>query len=359
MAGGHPALAGGAAPDDGAGMNTTGMAMRGSGPKFALTPEEQVRHVLTAATLAPSVHNTQPWHFVTHHDGLDLYADDSRRLAVLDPTGRQVRLSCGAALGHCRIAARGLGLAVDVELQPDPQVPDLLARLRLRPGTPASEAEVDLATAMLHRHTYRGVFEDRPVPAALIDQLRTVAEAEGAMLRPITRLGDLVELEVLLAHADALEQRDDDYRAELGAWVGRDASFGDGIPVQALPTAGPTRGSSVTLREFHGTTAPGMPGSPADPPVVERPLVVLLSTIGDDVGAWLHAGQAMGTVLLHAASVGVLAQPLGQVTDLPGTRARLGAVLGLVGVPQLVLRMGYADERASTPRRSVEDVVRG
>jgi hypothetical protein len=324
-------------------MNTTGTATWRSGPTFALTPEEQVRHVVTAATLAPSVHNTQPWRFVTHDDGLDLYADDSRRLAVLDPTGRQVRLSCGAALVHCRIAARGLGLAVDVELQPDPRVPDLLARLRLRPGPAASEAEVDLATAMLHRHTYRGVFEDRPVPDALVDQLRALAEAEGAMLRPVTSAGDLVELEVLLARADATEQRNADYRAELGAWVGR---------------ASTTRGSSVTLRDFRVGDPPTAPGGTADPPVAERPLVVLLSTIGDDVKAWLHAGQAMGAVLLHAASAGVLAQPLGQVTDLPGTRARLGVALGLVGVPQLVLRMGYADQHATTPRRSVEDVVR-
>lgn len=339
-------------------MNTSGTATRGSGPTFALTPEEQVRHVVTAATLAPSVHNTQPWRFVTHDDGLDLYADDSRRLAVLDPTGRQVRLSCGAALVHCRIAARGLGLAVDVELQPDPRVPDLLARLRLRPGPAASEAEVDLATAMLHRHTYRGVFEDRPVPDALVDQLRALAEAEGAMLRPVTSAGDLVELEVLLARADATEQRNADYRAELGAWVGRASASSDGVPEQALPAAGTTRGSSVTLRDFRVGDPPAAPGGTADPPVAERPLVVLLSTIGDDVQAWLHAGQAMGAVLLHAASAGVLAQPLGQVTDLPGTRARLGVALGLVGVPQLVLRMGYADQHATTPRRSVEDVVR-
>ena len=46
------------------------------------------------------------------------------------------------------------------------------------------------------------------------------------------------------------------------------------------------------------------------------------------------------------------------IADLPGTRARLGVALGLVGVPQLVLRMGYADQHATTPRRSVEDVVR-
>jgi len=338
-------------------MSIVDMPVEGSGPRYALSPEEQVRHVVTAATLAPSVHNTQPWRFVPHPDGLDLFADDSRRLAVLDPFGRQVRLSCGAALLQARMAARGLGLDVGVVVQPHPETPDLLARLRLTPGRPATEAEVDVATAMLHRHTFRGVFEDRRLPDSLVGHLRRVAEAEGAMLRPVIRPDELIELEVLLARADTAEGRDEDYRAELGAWVGRDVSCGDGVPEAALTPDGPVRGSSVALRDFQpGRPAQG-PGAGGDPPAPEHPLVVVLSTDGDDVRAWLQAGQAMGSVLLHAAARGVQAQPLGQVTDLPSTRARLGAALGLLGVPQLVLRMGYAAPHAATPRRTLEQVL--
>lgn len=98
------------------------------------TPE-QVRHVVQAAGLAPSVHNTQPWRFVARPERLELLADRSRRLAVLDPDGRQLHLSCGAALLHCRVAARALGLDVAVRLLPDPTRPQLLADLVLTGGT--------------------------------------------------------------------------------------------------------------------------------------------------------------------------------------------------------------------------------
>ena len=72
----------------------------GAPPAEAVTPAQYLevarRLTVQTATRAPSVHNSQPWRFTHDPDGLDLYADDPRRLAVLDPTGRQVHLSCGA-----------------------------------------------------------------------------------------------------------------------------------------------------------------------------------------------------------------------------------------------------------------------
>lgn len=326
-------------------------------PDVQLT--EQIRKVVSAATRAPSVHNTQPWRFSAGPDSLDLYADQARRLAVVDPSGRQVDLSCGAALFHARAAARGLGLDVQVAVLPDPAVPDLLARLRLAPGTSASAAELELAAAIDQRHTFRDAFEDRVVPDRLIERLRLVAEAEGAVLRPVTEPDDLVELEVLLSSADAAEEGNEGYRQELASWVGKDAGSADGVPTSALASEEGDRGSSLRLRDFALTRPDLGTRSAAGPPVAEHPAVVVLATDRDDRRAWLQAGQALGAVLLVATSSGLLAQPLGQVTDLPGHRARLRSALGMVGVPQLVLRMGFARgaQADETPRRPLGDVL--
>ena len=62
---------------------------------------------------APSVHNTQPWAWRLRPDGVDLYADHQRRLSVADPVGRELTISCGAALHHFQVAARALGWAAD------------------------------------------------------------------------------------------------------------------------------------------------------------------------------------------------------------------------------------------------------
>ncbi len=76
-----------------------------------------LRRAAIRATRAPSVHNTQPWRFVVRDGGLDVVADWSRRLTVLDPRGRQLLMSCGCAVFNARVAlaagaARGHGRAV-------------------------------------------------------------------------------------------------------------------------------------------------------------------------------------------------------------------------------------------------------
>jgi hypothetical protein len=314
------------------------------------TPE-QLRHVVQAAGLAPSVHNTQPWRFVAHAGGLELHADATRQLTVLDPDGRQLHLSCGAALFHARCAARALGLDVQVLLLPDTARPTLLAEIALTSGQPASEPEIRLATAILQRHTHRGAFEDRAVPEPILQVLRDAAATEGARLSAVSSEDQLVQLEVLLAGADAMEERDVRYREELAHWVHGGPLRGDGIPAAALTQAA---GSSLRQRDFTLGHVAAVDGSA---PAPDRPAVVVLTTDDDEPISWLRAGQALAAVLLHAADLGVQAQPLGQVTDILAYRFGLRQALGIVGMPQLVLRMGFAHRTAVTPRRSVDEVL--
>src|SRR4051794_20740328 len=99
--------------------------------------------VITAATRAPSVHNTQPWLFHIGGGGVRVYADNTRRLSVGDPTGTALRVSCGAAILNLRLAFAQLGYPAEVHLLPDPRHPDLLAEVtpgRPRPPTPAESA---------------------------------------------------------------------------------------------------------------------------------------------------------------------------------------------------------------------------
>lgn len=324
----------------------------------ALTPSAYLdaahRAIVHAATLAPSVHNSQPWRFTYDDTGVDLFADDARRLPVLDPQGRLVHLSCGAALLHAQAAARALGFLAEADLLPDPAAPAHLARLSLVAGPPGSAKDHRLTGAILARHTYRGAFQSRALPAGLLDQLRQAAEAQGAALTPVLR-DDLIELEVLLAWAGQVQEADPAYRAETAASV-RTAPSADGIPDWAL-APDPERGSSLRQRDFAltGPRGPGLAG--AAPPTPEKPDVVLIVTDDDSPQAWLRAGMALAAVLLHAADAGVMGQPLAQATDFPAARARLRQALGLVGTPQMVLRLGYADPTAPTPRRDIDDVL--
>src|SRR5690606_15823293 len=93
------------------------------------SPSEQWRHLLRYAVVAPSGHNTQPWLFRLINDGVELFADRTRALPIVDPQDRELTISCGAALCQLRLAIRHFGFTDVVELLPDARQAHLLARV--------------------------------------------------------------------------------------------------------------------------------------------------------------------------------------------------------------------------------------
>ena len=52
--------------------------------------EAQLRFLLNYAILAPSKHNTQPWLFHVDQKSVELYADRTRVLSLVDANGREL-----------------------------------------------------------------------------------------------------------------------------------------------------------------------------------------------------------------------------------------------------------------------------
>lgn len=329
--------------------------------------EQTIRDIVEQATRAPSIHNTQPWRFVVHTSAgtvtgsskdtatIELWTDAARGLKVLDPTGRGRHISCGAALLHARLAAAAAGYAADVTLLPDPADPTHLADLELRVADPP-EADRELAAAIPARHTSRERFSDEPVDPDVIRELRRAAETEGAWLRIVDTPEDATAVAVLLADADEVQAADPAYVAELRTWTRR-GDTGDGVPASAVPDAAPAeRGSNYRLRDFVADREPDAATS-HEPPPVERPLIAVLGTPDDDIPSWIASGQALARLLLTATAHGVTASPMTQALEIPVTRARLAVELGVIGHPQMLLRLGYGASGAPTPRRPIEDVL--
>jgi hypothetical protein len=325
-----------------------------------LTPD-QVAFLVETAGRAPSVHNTQPWQFRVRRNGLDLYADQGRRLRAIDPAGREMLISCGAAVFGLRLGLRHLGYRAAVELLPDPDHPSLLARVRLdREVRPTSE-DWEMLAAVPHRHTHRGPFSPEPIPPGLLVRLQHDAIAEGATLALIDepsrgRLRDLV------AAAARWQQRNPLVRDELRDWTrkrGSDAR--DGVPARSYtsrpedeterPGAGDGR---LALRDFDQGHGEGQLEAGGPPP----PATAILVTAGDTPAEWLRAGQALNRVLVHAATSWVFAALNSQPLESPPLRALVRSRLGLPGAPQMLMQFGRAHTAAATARRPVEDVIR-
>lgn len=314
---------------------------------------------VAAATSAPSVHNTQPWQFHIADDRIEIRADFSRQLEVLDPTSRQLYVSCGAAVHHLKVALRGVGFDAEVSLVPDGDAAHV-ASVLVRPGEAPDADEIAVSAAIASRHTQREPFANRLVEPSTLDRLRRAAESEGGWLAIVDDREDQIMLTVLLEHADEAESSDPAYQAELSQWRRTEAIDGeaatDGIPATAIPTGGAERHSEVPVRDFAlGETSAAVsdPGPVPD----EKPALLILGTDDDSPTQWLQAGEALSAVLLQATVLGLRASMLGQVIDLPGTRSQLRNLLRLVGEPQMVLRVGYGEMAAATPRRPLSEVL--
>jgi len=309
------------------------------------------------ATLAPSIHNTQPWSFVIRLNRLDLYASKGRTVPVVDPVGRQQAISCGAALFGARVALSVAGFEAVTSLQPDPADPALLASITVVGTVSDAESEADAArldAAVELRHSNRRQFSSELVPDDVVELLAHAAVIEGAWLAPVRDLDDRVAMTSLSQRAKEIQNARPDYALELQAWTGSDPLRRDGVPASAAPHRSDEAHDDIPIREFD-TTGEGQ--LPAETRSRLTQTLVVLGTAGDQMRDWLVVGQALDRVLLELTSRGYVASVLSQMIEEPVVRAQLRHALRLTGRPQLVLRIGVAEPTAATPRLLPTDVI--
>lgn len=323
----------------------------------ARADEETVRAALRLAVRAPSVHNCQPWRWRVGPGTVQLYLDGSRQVPATDPHGRDLLISCGAALHHLTVGLASLGCGARVRRMPDPGHPGHLATVEPFPQ-PATAADAALAAAISRRRTDRRRFSSWPVPAELIGELLELADVLGVGLEVITDPALRWRLFRAITSAAAQQAADPAYAAELASWSGRDDDAEAGVPAANAPRTQHVPGQ-MPLREYARPSLP-QPPSTGEP---ENAALLLLTTPSDTAREWLRVGEATSAVLLTATREGLASSPLTQPLEIANTRQFVRARVARAhsAYPQILLRLGWAPvgspELPPTPRRSLDDVV--
>jgi hypothetical protein len=320
---------------------------------------EKLAYCVRYAILAPSSHNTQPWRFTLRDDRVELYADRTRNLPVIDPDNRELIISCGAALANLCVAIRHFGYEGDVSLCPQPNDADLVATVGLGRQHKPTCHEENLFKAITTRRTNRSAYEDTPISLSLRCELHTACKSQGVWLTETSEAEEKRAITELVAEGDRQQMASAEFRAELADWIRpAGAESHDGMPcyAQNIPKvrdfAAPIVARVIRTFDMGDFTA----ARDADLANASAVLAVL-STQTDSPADWLATGVALEHALLNARAAGVWASFLNQPVEIPELRLALAKPTGCPGIPQILLRMGYGRECEPTPRRGVDEVL--
>jgi len=322
------------------------------------TPDfDVIRDAVTLACRAPSVHNSQPWRWVADGAALQLWADPLRLMHATDHTGRELILSCGAVLDHLRVAMAAAGWHGNTERFPDLDDPDHLATLRFQPMDTLTEAHRLRADAIRRRHTDRlpfGAPAGWPALWSLLCRavapydvlLHVVADAE----RP--RLAEASQL------TEKLRRYDTSYISELRWWTSPFETDATHVPESALVSS--SEAACVDVARAFPPAGGGHRRATLDH---DRSKILVLSTRHDDTAVdVLRCGEAMSAVLLECTVAGMATCTLTHMTEIPMSRDVIAQVIGTVGRPQLLIRVGGSlrnDQHVErTPRLPVTEILR-
>jgi len=286
-----------------------------------------VEEMLTLASRAPSVQNSQPWLWRLTGDQLDLFADVSRQLAYADPTGRDLLISCGAALHHLQVVAAGLGWRPRVTRMPHREDPHHLATITFEPGTGSSEAYAAMR-AISARQTDRRPMLEWSAPPERLTELAEEGRRWGVQVE-IADEGARRSLARLTFTAHERQQAEPGFRQEESSRV---------------------------------TSPLGQGPRPRPSVSAEVDQVLIIATASDDSLSRLRAGEALSAMWLLAQQGGLAVVPLSQAIEVDETYGVVRDVI-LEGraCPQILLRVGWLPEGRSpllpAGRRPLDEVL--
>jgi len=317
--------------------------------------DEQLRFLLQYAILAPSGHNTQPWTFKIIPEGIEVYADFSKALGIIDHGDRELLMSVGAAITNLRVAAAHFGFATTVHHQPRPESSLPVVLVTLTESSAPDTRLLSLFGAIRRRHTNRHPFDGETIPHDAVTALCDVADLYPenlSLLMPWMQR----QTADLVAFADRALMASAGLRDELANWIRPSNSAEvDGICADALGVPPIASGAAAWLLR-HFDLGPWQANRDHD--LVKDASLLMLVSADDDRTSLVNAGEILEDLLLTITRAGLHYSFMNQPIQVSELRGRVGTLSRCKKPPQLLLRIGHATEAdAPMPRRPLKSVM--
>lgn len=330
---------------------------------------DERREILASGLAAPSAENRHELRFrITPAGSVELVATGLAGWSEQPHRKLLAQISFGAVVENMALHAGAIGLSQTTHWLPQPDRPELVARMAWHPSAQPGDP---LAAAIPARHTNRRFYRRGALGEPVLARLAHAAAAvPGAQLRWLDppALRRVALQAIRLAETERFRRRE--LHAELFGAVrfelGWRASAPHGLPPGALEVEPPMRPFFAALRHWPLMRAASRIGAhhllglrAGDLPCRLAPhLGLLVAADADEDIAALHAGRALQRVWLAAAAEGLAFQPMAASTALaaqrpgsgwvePAVQARLRALLDTMkgdarACPLMLFRIGRA-----------------
>jgi nitroreductase len=337
--------------------------------------------LVSAAILAASPHNTQPWLFKITDSSIELHIDTQRNVGALDPYLREEHIGMGCALENLMLAApangyTGAAMLLPGKLGPIPaeSKPLLLARVNLTPG---KREENELYNAIPRRHTNRGPYDPlKAISPDFVDALKHLPDDDADVkLFLFTAEADRKKIVEVSSAANTEIYSDPDVQHGSERWLRTKWSsvqkYRDGLTVDAfgLPPI-PTAIAKMMPGQMLRWAAARRTGEGYSNLMLSAPLIGFIA-VRDRYAQeqCLQAGRIWQRAHLFATARGLAARPCNEAVEMVDHERALGKPASCAALlneitgdptwqPTFVFYMGYPKLSAhASPRHPVQAVL--
>lgn len=311
-----------------------------------------MRNLIHFATLAANGHNTQPWKFAIRANAIEIYPDYSRELPVVDPNHRELWMSLGCALENLLVAARASGYAAEVTY------PDTAEMIRVNLTSDLSQP-TPLFDAIPKRQNTRSEYDGRPIPAADLDRILSLPIEPGVSLRFFAVPNEMETLVEYVNQGNLNQYADTAFVNELIEWL----RFNKKDALAALDglysvCSGNPEVPGWLGRMFVAGTKPQQQADVDTKKLRSASAALVIASETEDKSAWVRTGQVYERLALQTTALGIKSAFLNQPIEVSELRPQFQSALGLgKSLPQLLVRLGYAEVMPRSLRRPVDAVL--
>lgn len=310
------------------------------------------------AIKAPSGHNTQPWKFKITETGIEIHPDLDQALPIADPDNRELYISLGCALANLLIAANESGYEPTYKILGTYNNTHIIKVTIAKSNKAAPDPlfkSIDL------RQTNRSFYNDEFIHKRDMQELLTIDKEKNVNIYGFRRGEmDFETITDYIMMGNEIQMKDPKFKDELVDWMRFNpkdiAETKDGITYKVMGT--PPMPEFIGKPVVKSQLKPEKRNKNDLQKINSSSHLVVFTSKHHSEPIWIQLGLTLQRFLLTATKKGIACSFINPPCEIEKLTAELRNKIPIKQeYPNIILRMGYAEQVAFSPRKQIKDVI--